>query len=131
MQHGVGYIRLWVLPNGALALSFRPSLHSGIPLRKVRILRAPTTSDLTTVPLLLTSRFTVSTTSKKTCSHSAVNIHADCCLMPACRPPRPGLSAHVHACGCWMWRCEMSSQPQEALQLLPAKGRICLPVEVH
>ena len=55
----------------ALALSFRPSLHSGMPLRKVRILRAPTTSDLTTVPLLLTSRFTVSTTSKKTCSPRA------------------------------------------------------------
>ena len=49
-----------------LTLSFSPNLHSGMPLRKVRIFRAPTTSDLTTVPLLLTSRLTLSTTSKKT-----------------------------------------------------------------
>ena len=47
-------------------LSLRPSLHSGMPLRKVLIFKAPTTSDRTTVPLLLTSKFTLSTTSKKT-----------------------------------------------------------------
>lgn len=47
-------------------LSLRPSLHSGMPDRKVRIFRAPMTSDRTTVPLLFTSRFTLSTTSKNT-----------------------------------------------------------------
>ncbi len=49
-----------------LTLSLSPSLHSGMPERKVLILRAPMTSDLTTDPLLLTSRFTLSTTSKNT-----------------------------------------------------------------
>ena len=47
-------------------LSFSPSLHSGMPVKKVRILRAPSTSDRTTEPLLLTRRLTLSTTSKKT-----------------------------------------------------------------
>ena len=51
---------------GRRALSLRPSLHSGMPERKVRILSAPMTSERTTVPLLLTSRFTLSTTSRKT-----------------------------------------------------------------
>ena len=49
------------------ALSLSPSLHSGMPDRKVRIFSAPTTSDRTTVPLLLTSRLTLSTTSRNTC----------------------------------------------------------------
>ncbi len=53
-----------VADNTTLSLS--PSLHSGMPLRKVRIFSAPTTSDLTTVPLLLTSRLTLSTTSRNT-----------------------------------------------------------------
>ena len=48
------------------ALSFRPSLHSGMPERKVRILSAPMTSERTTEPLLFTSRFTLSTTSRNT-----------------------------------------------------------------
>ena len=51
---------------GARTLSLSPSLHSGMPERNVLILRAPMISDLTTEPLLLTSRFTLSTTSKKT-----------------------------------------------------------------
>ncbi len=51
------------------ALSLSPSLHSGMPDRKVRIFSAPTTSDRTTVPLLLTSRLTLSTTSRKTCQN--------------------------------------------------------------
>ena len=49
------------------ALSLSPSLHSGMPDRKVRIFSAPTTSERTTVPLLLTSRLTLSTTSRNTC----------------------------------------------------------------
>jgi hypothetical protein len=37
-----------------------------MPERKVRILSAPMTSERTTVPLLFTSRFTLSTTSRNT-----------------------------------------------------------------
>ena len=47
-------------------LSLSPSLHSGMPVRNVRIFNAPKTSDRTTEPLLLTKRLTLSTTSKKT-----------------------------------------------------------------
>ena len=50
--------------EGTLSLS--PSLHSGMPLSIVLIFRAPTISLLTTVPLLFTRRFTLSTTSKNT-----------------------------------------------------------------
>mmetsp|Transcript_27381 Transcript_27381/g.74055 ORF Transcript_27381/g.74055 Transcript_27381/m.74055 type:complete len:220 (-) Transcript_27381:745-1404(-) len=47
-------------------LSFRPSLHSGIPLKKVRIFSTPDTSVDTTDPLLLTSKLMDSTASRNT-----------------------------------------------------------------
>ena len=50
----------------SITLSFSPSLHSGIPLRNTRILRAPTISECTTVPFAFTTRFTFSTTSRNT-----------------------------------------------------------------
>ena len=53
-------------PQTTGTLSLSPSLHSGMPLRYVRILSAPTTSERTTLPLLLTRRLTDSTTSKNT-----------------------------------------------------------------
>mmetsp|Transcript_28823 Transcript_28823/g.73509 ORF Transcript_28823/g.73509 Transcript_28823/m.73509 type:complete len:285 (-) Transcript_28823:647-1501(-) len=68
------WLRPW-LSNSTLSL--RPSLHSGMPDRKVRILSTPTTSDSTTVPLLLTSRCTDSTASKNTSFFL--------CLMPSTR----------------------------------------------
>ena len=48
-----------------MSLSFNPSFNSGIPLRKLFIWIEPMISECNTVPLLATSRFTFSITSRK------------------------------------------------------------------
>mmetsp|Transcript_60987 Transcript_60987/g.83744 ORF Transcript_60987/g.83744 Transcript_60987/m.83744 type:complete len:237 (+) Transcript_60987:737-1447(+) len=70
-----------------ISLSFNPNFSSGMPLRKLFILIAPTISEFSTVPLLETRRLSFSTTSR--------NISFFRCFMPSDRQ----LTALVTAIG--------------------------------
>lgn len=76
-----------------IVLSFRPSLHSGIPDKYAFICSVPLSSEWTITPLLLTIKLNCSMQSRKTCKqelHVALRQH-----QVANRPPQTGGITHL------------------------------------